>query len=735
VKTKKKIPAYRNSMEHISDELLRLDMLLRIRVAAFRIQTGDHHDPEAQQLYIHDREIDRLLDPARKDDGRGLIPAEAAAEVMEREQEIQNKVAASAGQNIFLGLPALASMYGLSMFEKEAVIICLAPELDPGYRRIYAYLQDDISLQYPTADFITRLVCHGRFDHWNARPVFSRHSRLLRSEILQPVEGRENSGWQRRGFRLTERVAHFLLGVNMIDDRLAGICRIHQACSPSHDEFADADGSREFAAAAERHFSSANSGKKIVYHFYGPSGAGKLGLSISICRHLGCPLIVCDMGMFRSRDNDIETILKAVFREGLLMQAGVYLEHLDELLNEPERSSELVRRIAVLIEEAGWLVFLGSEKPMKERIRGNGIVLYTKGMPVAGPALRKRTWQNALSNMSGAENEEWAELLASRFRLTPGRIRDCARAAKDALVLSPGGEADLLPRLLTACREQSNQRLRDMSLKIEPRYGWDDIILPDPQATLLREICAQVMHRERVYGDWGFESKFSHGKGLSVLFSGPPGTGKTMAAEVISRELSLDLYKIDLSGVVSKYIGETEKNLNRIFEEAETANAILFFDEADALFGKRTEVSDSHDRYANIEISYLLQKMEEYDGVVILASNLRQNIDEAFVRRIRFIVEFPFPDEESRRRIWQSHFPAAAPVSGHIDFNFLSREFHISGGHIRNIVLNAAFLAAGNGSVIKMDHVLRSVKQEYVKLGAVWNDDVVRNARQCWKEE
>ncbi len=195
-------------MEHISDEVRRLDILLRIRVDEFRRQTGDQHDPAVQHLYIHDREIDRLLDPARKGNGRGLMSADAAAELKELEQVMHKKMAFSAEQNIFLGLPALVALYGLSMFEKEAVVICLAPELDPRYRRIYAYLQDDISLQHPAADFIAGLVCNGRFDHWNARPVFSSHARLLRSEILQPVESRENSGWQRRGFRLTERIAH-----------------------------------------------------------------------------------------------------------------------------------------------------------------------------------------------------------------------------------------------------------------------------------------------------------------------------------------------------------------------------------------------------------------------------------------------------------------------------------------------------------------------------------------------
>jgi SpoVK/Ycf46/Vps4 family AAA+-type ATPase len=222
-----------------------------------------------------------------------------------------------------------------------------------------------------------------------------------------------------------------------------------------------------------------------------------------------------------------------------------------------------------------------------------------------------------------------------------------------------------------------------------------------------------------VYYDWGFDDKLSLGKGLNVLFSGPSGTGKTMAAEVIASELSLDLYKIDLSMIVSKYIGETEKNLNRIFKEAEQSNAILFFDEADALFGKRSEVQDSHDRYANIEISYLLQKMEENEGIVILASNLSQNIDDAFLRRMHFTVEFPFPEEEYRYKIWKSLFPVEAPLSGDIDYEFLAKRFKLSGGNIKNIVVNSAFLAAENSGVIAMDDVINAAKREFQKIGKV----------------
>jgi SpoVK/Ycf46/Vps4 family AAA+-type ATPase len=271
--------------------------------------------------------------------------------------------------------------------------------------------------------------------------------------------------------------------------------------------------------------------------------------------------------------------------------------------------------------------------------------------------------------------------------------------------------------LFDAGRALTAPDLSRYAIRIEPRYDWDDLVLGEERMRQLRSVAARVKHRRLVHRDWGFGRKLSRGKGVSVLFSGPSGTGKTMAAEVLANDLSVDLFQIDLSAVVSKYIGETESNLARIFSAAGGSQCLLFFDEADALYGKRTEVKDAHDRYANIEVDYLLQRMEQYPGPVVLATNFQKNIDDAFLRRLHDVVEFPFPDESARQRIWRQHLPEEAPREDDVDFEFLARKFNLTGGSIRNIVVNAAFLAAEEQVPIAMRHLVHALRAEYQKQG------------------
>ena len=331
---------------------------------------------------------------------------------------------------------------------------------------------------------------------------------------------------------------------------------------------------------------------------------------------------------------------------------------------------------------------------------------------------RLALWEHFLGNEMTSDIDLTS--LAGQFGLNGGQIRDAIATARDGAAQN---RVELgMSQLMAAARAHSNPHLAALARKITPRYSWKDIVLSNDQLELLHEIVSTVRGRTRVLVEWGVGRKLVSSAGVPMLFAGDPGTGKTMAAEVIAAELGLDLYKIDLSTLVSKYIGETEKNLEKIFSEAESSNAILFFDEADAIFGKRSEVKDAHDRYANIEISYLLQRMEAYDGVTILATNLRSNLDEAFTRRLTFAVDFPFPDEEHRLRIWQTLFPPGVPRADDLDFGMLAQRFKLAGGGIRNILVSAAYLAASDGGSVTMTHLLYGARREMQKMGRLVKD-------------
>ena len=345
--------------------------------------------------------------------------------------------------------------------------------------------------------------------------------------------------------------------------------------------------------------------------------------------------------------------------------------------------------------------------------------------------------QASADGSSGTGACKFSAILANQFVLSGRQIQDAVSEAIGRAALRPPEQATLSREdFSSAARAQSNQGLRQLAQKIEMLYTWDDIVLPPRAMQQLYEVCAAVKYRHIVLAQWDFEHKLALGKGVNILFSGPSGTGKTMAASIVAHELERDLYKIDLSNVVSKYIGETEKNLSRIFHEAQASNAILFFDEADALFGKRSEVKDAHDRYANIEVAYLLQKMEEYTGIVILATNLSKNLDDAFARRMQHTIEFPFPDPASRERIWRGMFPKKAPLASDIDFGFLARQFDLTGGNIRNIALASALMAAEEGSqegkgskdiAIRMEHLIIATARELQKLGKMPSQTNFRN--------
>jgi hypothetical protein len=405
-------------------------------------------------------------------------------------------------------------------------------------------------------------------------------------------------------------------------------------------------------------------------------------------------------------------------REQRLANSGIYFHNTEALFEVGGQLRTRARGFAYGLHCCIAPVIIGCSEAcdLKALLPGMGYQLFR--FPALPFPLRLQAWEREMTATFGGRNGTDLEGLASQFVLTGGQIRDAVQAARNDLRLrDDSGAVPSSADLFASARSQSQHQLRSLAQHIEPVFSWNDLVLPSATLNQLREVTSAVRHRHIVYTGWGFERRLSLAKGMKALFAGPSGTGKTMAAEVMARELGLDLYKIDLSTVVSKYIGETEKNLDRIFRAAQSSNAIIFFDEADALFGKRSDVKDAHDRYANIEVAYLLQKMEEYDGFVILATNLILNIDDAFKRRVNYTVEFPFPDEHHRELLWRGMFPKQTPLGDDLDFPFLARQFAMSGGNIKNAALAAAFLAAGEGTAVQMRHLIQSVAREWQKLG------------------
>ena len=389
-------------------------------------------------------------------------------------------------------------------------------------------------------------------------------------------------------------------------------------------------------------------------------------------------------------------------REAALGAGGLMVER-----SEAD-SAESLRPLRAFLERLRCPVVLAGREPLATR-RAHTLQ-FEIDKPTSGEQIT--LWRRELGEAAAALDGQ-IETAAAHFRLGLNGIRSASTRTRTELANM--GDAKPEPwSLWEACREQARPRLDDLARRIDPVTRWDDLVLPEAQRRLLSDITAHVRQRATVYESWGFAARCRHGLGISALFTGDSGTGKTMAAEVVANELRLDLYCIDLSQVVSKYIGETEKNLRRVFDAAEDGGAVLLFDEADALFGKRSEVKDSHDRYANIEVSYLLQRMETYHGLAILTTNMKKALDKAFLRRIRFVVHFPFPDRDSRAEIWRRIFPPETPTAG-LDPSRLAG-LSVTGGNIRNIALNAAFVAAEEGSPVGVEHVLHAARCEYAKL-------------------
>ncbi len=585
-------------------------------------------------------------------------------------------------------LETLCTAFGLSPYERKVLLLCAGMELDAATAPLCASLNGNAQHGQPTWSLALSVFPDA---HWSALGPLAP---LRRWRLIEMASGET---LLQSPLRIDESVLHYLTGVDYQDGRLHGVgppLQTKGELPPSHENLA-ARFAKLWKGAA---------GEVPVIHLCGPDQGSRRALAATACARLGLEVRPIHAADLPTATGELETIRQLWEREALLRGRALLL---DCDLPGAQEGVEAQLPVGSFIERLQGRLILSSKDPFQTR--GRQLIRLDVVRPTSGEQLG--LWQKALGPIASELNGH-LETLTHQFDLGPAEIQESALQVREDA--ATGQLAVVRSRLWESCLARARPHMGALAARIEPAASWEDLVLPPPQCRTLRDISAQVRHRALVYERWGFAAKSSRGLGISALFTGVSGTGKTLAAEVLAAELELDLYRIDLSSVVSKYIGETEKNLRRVFEAAEGGGAILLFDEADALFGKRSEVKDSHDRYANIQVSYLLQRMETYRGLSILTTNMKSALDSAFLRRIRFVVDFPFPNYDQRAEIWRRVFPNETPVAG-LDVAKLAK-LNVAGGSIRNIALNAAFHAAEQSTPVRMNHLMQAVQREFEKL-------------------
>jgi hypothetical protein len=576
----------------------------------------------------------------------------------------------------------IVRVFQLSVFERDLLLWCAGLELDSRFGRAFAAAYGEPRRAAPTFGLALAALDE---PHWDA---LTPAGPLRFWRLVEPAPG---AGLVDRPLRIDERILAHLLGVDCLDPRLDGVLR---ACPPGGLLTPEQQVAAVAVATALDRL-----GAPAAVALSGADRVTRRRVAAAVAASAGAPLVVLSVPAVPAAEAEAAALVRLVERDVALLGALLLVEVPDDAPAHAALSTALARLGCPLLLSGGLAV---PEHPRPAQ------------SPVPSPtaAEQRALWTDVLSV---PVPDEVLRDVAGHFRFEVPDME--AIAAGLSTVDTEGNEG---PALRAACRVRARVGLDGLAQRIEARAGWDDLVLPEHSMAALHDVARQVRHRETVYQDWGMAHGVNRGLGVSALFTGDSGTGKTLAAEVLAADLGLDLYQIDLSAMVSKYIGETEKNLRTVFDAAEASGAVLLFDEADALFGKRSEVKDSHDRYANVEVSYLLQRMESYRGLAILTTNLRSALDRAFLRRIRAVVSFPFPDQAARQRIWRLNLPPSLPLDG-VDLARLAR-LQVAGGNIRTIALGAAFLAAEDGGTVTMAHLLAATRREYAKLEKTLTD-------------
>ena len=631
--------------------------------------------------------------------------AELDHEIARREAELS----ARANDPDRLPLERVRARFDLSPTEERVVAIAIAAELSPHTRNLLRYLVHDARRSVLDRAALASLV-YGV----GARRAFAEElgktSVLLANRLIEQVETGSDGSFMYVPLRASARLLELAHGVVRVDAELAGIAEL-VANPPGFDALVVPAELRSQLVGLAAGGAGMTATPAIV--LAGPPGSGRRALLAATAAHSGRGALVITCADLPRDGSEFSYLVRSILREAQLFGALPIFADVHALSDEggveTTRERLLDRALEHWREPIGATTHVGNPHPLK-LARGTIVI----EVPPLAEVEREALWRLALRNR--APSVDLASI-AARFPVTPGMLVHASRAA-EAIAAAQGAaitDADLQLGL----RSAMDEALAAQGTRLTKAQRWEDLIAPADIMDSLKEFVARIQYRRRVFEEWGFADKYSKGLGLSAMFLGPPGTGKTMAATLIAGRLGLDIYQIDVSKIVSKFIGETEKNLAQVFDAAEAGHAIILFDEADALFASRGEVKSSVDRYANMEVNYLLQRLERFAGITILTTNLASSIDAAFKRRISFTVEFPLPEEPERERIWRAHIPARAEVSGETDFMWLAKRHVMSGGHIRNAVLRAAFLAAAEHGPIRFEHLRRAAELEALAMGRV----------------
>jgi AAA+ superfamily predicted ATPase len=594
----------------------------------------------------------------------------------------------------------LCNNFQLSPFEGDILLLCVGMEIDPHFETLCAEAQAPLNRPYPTVALALAACPQTSFR------VFSSQSPLFKWQLIEMGTG---VSFAQSPLRIDSRILCYLLGEQGLDPKLASlvhpISKDSTFLASSHQHLAD----QIVATWAQ----SVESRSMSVIQLIGTDRTTKQDIAAVACQQVGFRLVQMPGESLPSSTEECHQLIQRWSREAIITDSVLFLDCDEVNFGDAIRLASLTQ----FIDASNSLLIISTQERVRQRQRKQ-LIIYD--VPPLTHEEQLTLWQAYLGERA-ADLSVHVETFVAQFNLSSATIQAACLQVKN----QEDGKRELLAtQLWNFCRIQARPHLDDLAQRIESKATWEDLVLPDREKQVLQDISTHLRHRAQVYQEWGFAKKGNRGLGISALFHGQSGTGKTLAAEVLAREFCLDLYRIDLSATVSKYIGETEKNLRRIFDTAEAGGAVLLFDEADAIFGKRSEVKDSHDRHANVEVAYLLQRMETYKGLAILTTNLKDSLDQAFIRRIRFMVAFPFPDVTARAEIWQRIFPSQTPTEG-IDFSKLAR-LSIAGGNIRNIALNAAFLAADARQSVQMIHLLHAAQREYLKLGRSLTDSEIK---------